>query len=451
MTPVRLAAARALARIERGGVTMAAAVDQVRRLLDDPRDRALLLELVGGTLRWRGELDALIEQAARRRVASLDAPVRAVLRLGAYQLRHLERVPPHAVVSEAVDGARATGAARAAGFVNAVLRAMTRQASSLTLPARPAADAPRDAQVAYLSTTMSHPAWLVERWLDRLPFDEVARWCEHNNASPAITVRAHGVRLEAARAALAAAGVAADPARYVTSALRLPPGALGSLSPGLRAGLVVQDEGAQLVALACDARPGERALDLCAAPGGKTLLLARAIAPGGGLVAADRRQARVALLSARLAAAGVEASIVRLDAARPLPLRPVFDLVLLDAPCSGLGTLSRDPDVKWSRTPADLDAFAATQRTMLREAAAVVRPGGRLAYATCSSEPEENSGIVDGFLDERPEFELRPVTFPPEVARPGELVDARGCLRTLPSRHGIDAYFTAVLARRAAA
>ena len=451
MTRVRLAAARALARIDRGGVTMAAAVDQVRRLLDDARDRALLLELVGGTLRWRGELDALIEQAARRPVASLDAPVRAVLRLSAYQLRHLERVPPHAIVSEAVDVARAMGAARAAGLVNAVLRAMARQASSLTLPARPARDAPRDAQVAYLSTTMSHPAWLVERWLDRLPFDEVARWCEHNNASPPTTVRASGVRLEDARAALAAAGVAAEPARYVTGALRLPRGALGALPPRVRELLVVQDEGAQLVALACDARPGERALDLCAAPGGKTLLLARAIAPGGEIVAADRRQARVALLAERLAAAGTGAPIVRLDATRPLPLRPVFDLVLLDAPCSGLGTISRDPDVRWARAPADLDTFAATQRTMLREAAAVVRPGGRLVYATCSSEPEENTEVVDGFLGERHDFALRPVTFSAEVARPSDLVDARGCLRTLPPRHGIDAYFAAVLARREAA
>jgi 16S rRNA (cytosine967-C5)-methyltransferase len=198
------------------------------------------------------------------------------------------------------------------------------------------------------------------------------------------------------------------------------------------------------------ATPGEQVLDLCASPGGKTMVMASdlGLTPGtvaAGLVAADHRSARVRLLADTLRSAQVPVHLVRLDARRPLPFGSTFDAVLVDAPCSGLGTLSRDPDLKWSRSAGQFASLAADQRRMLRAAADAVRPGGRLVYATCSSEPEETSEIVDSFLVEDQRFSLSPMTAP---AVPPQMIDARGCLVTLPPRDGIDAYFAVLLVRR---
>jgi 16S rRNA (cytosine967-C5)-methyltransferase len=453
MTPARLAAARVLTRIEQGRTTLSAEIDEARAGLEAPRDRALLLELAAGTLRWRSQLDALIDHGSGRRVATLDPPVRTVLRLGTYQMTHLDRIPPHAVVHESVDVARALGAARAAGFVNAVLRRLTRTDPTAVLPPRPGPDAAPAAQLAYLSTTLSHPEWLVARWLRRHSFEDVERWCLFNNAAPLPAVRPLRMTTDEALAALATAGLDARRGAFVTTAIRLPAGSLGTLPTSLRAEFAVQDEGSQLVALAVGARPGDRVLDVCAAPGGKTLLLQRAVGAAGVVVAGDRRPARLAILRAMLGDGGTPARMLALDGTRALPFGASFDRVLLDAPCSGLGTLSRDPDLKWRRTEDELTRFAAVQRTMLACAAGAVRPGGRLVYATCSSEPDENADVVAEFLRgprDPAAFSLEPVRLPASVARQDELIDEAGCLRTDPARHGLDAFFTAVLARRRA-
>lgn len=452
MTPAREAAARALLAVDRGRTTLAAELVRARRTVTDPRDRALLVELTAGTLRRRGELDARLAAASNRAVADLDPRVRTVLRLGAYQLAHLARVPPHAGVSESVELARVLGCRRAAGFVNAVLRAVTRQLDAPPLPPEPGPAADRAAQLAYLTVTLSHPGWLAARWLDRYGFAAARDWCAFNVRSPEITVR---VRRPPGREALLRSlqegGFEASPAPWVSDALRLAPGVLGRLPVRLRDALTVQDEGAQVVAWTVDARPGNVVLDVCASPGGKTLLLNEALAGRGLLVAGDYRPARVRLLAATLQRAGGAVPVVRVDATRPLPFSSVFDRVLVDAPCTGLGTVRRDPDVKWSRTPADLARFAATQRAMLASAAGVVRPGGSLVYATCSSEPEENDEVVADFLAAHPGFAQVPAV-PRGAVQGGEaLVDPRGFLRTLPFRDGLDAFFAAVLVRRQAA
>lgn len=450
MTSVRQAAAEALLGVERGRSTLAAEVDRARGAFDDPRDRALLLDLAAGTLRWRNALDAVIEPASRRTMDALDPAVRAVLRLGAYQLRHLTRVPAHAIVHEAVDTARALGVPRAAGFINAVLRRIAERPDEGGLPERPADGASREAQLRHLTTTLSHPEWLAARWLDREGFDASATWCDFNNRPPEPTVRWRRPSDASLLDALAAAGIDARPARYVRHAARLAPGTLGRLPKELRAAVSVQDEGSQLVAYAVAARPGDRVLDVCAAPGGKSVVIAGALGDRGLLVAGDHRPARLKLLRQTLEAVGPGAVLLGLDARRSLPFSPVFDRVLLDAPCSGLGTLARDPDVKWRRSEADLPGFAASQRTMLAQAAQVVRPGGLLIYATCSAEPDENDEVVDAFLAEHPDFSNMPVVFPTEVDGADELLTTRGRLATSPSRHGLDAFFAAVLARRPA-
>jgi 16S rRNA (cytosine967-C5)-methyltransferase len=211
----------------------------------------------------------------------------------------------------------------------------------------------------------------------------------------------------------------------------------------------VQDEASQIVALFVDARPGERILDACASPGGKTIAMAAAMADRGLVVATDVRGRRVELLARTVAGAGAGCvSVLRADAEQPLPFRPVFDAVLLDAPCSGLGVIRRDPDIKWRRQEADLAALAAAQRRLLEQAALVLRPGGRLIYSTCSSEPEENEDVLEGFLQDHPEFEPGPAPLLPEPARP--LLDDRGRLRTLPHRDGLEGFFAAALLKAGA-
>jgi 16S rRNA (cytosine967-C5)-methyltransferase len=448
MTTVRLAAARVLVAVDAGRRTLAAALDRAQGTIESRRDAGLLVELAAGTLRWRNELDALRAAASRRDVDDLEPPVRAVLRVAAYQLRHLERGPAHAAVHEAVESVRALGRPRAAGFVNAVLRALQRGAGAQALPVNPGPAGSRAAQIDYLSVTLSHPAWLVERWLSRYGFEATARWCAFNNAPPTLTIRARGRQsIDDIAARLRGEGLEAEPSPYVPGALRLAPGTLGRLPDDLRTEVRVQDEGSQLVARLVGARPGERVLDACASPGGKTLLLDEALratpAVATLLVAADHRWNRVTLLARLLQGSGVHVPIVALDARRPFPFSATFDRVLLDAPCSGLGTLRRDPDLKWTRRPEDLPVLAAAERAMLVAAAGVVRPGGRVIYATCSSEPEENLNVVRDALDRLPAFRLEPA-----VGVAPALISPDGCLTTSPPAHGLDAFFAAVLVRR---
>ena len=452
MNPARRAATQLLIAIEQGQTTLARELERARRTVPEERDRALLVELAAGTLRWRNALDAILAASSQRPLSDLSPAVRAILRLGAYQLWRLDRVPDHAVVNDAVDAARLFGAARAAGFVNGVMRAIIRRRRNLPLPAHPAVDADVAAQLAYLTVTLSHPAWLVTRWLARYGFDATVTWCEFNNRAPDVTVRpTSGGDLDTVLAELTAAGAEAAPARWVRGAATLAPGALGRLSPALRSQLFVQDEASQIVALAVGAAPGDRVLDVCAAPGGKTMVMAETMAGRGLLVASDRRPSRVRLLRALTGKAPTPIDVVALDALASLPFVPSFDRVLLDAPCSGLGTIRRDPDLKWSRHEHDLPRFAAQQRTLLDRASRVVRPGGVLVYATCSSEPDENDAVVDAFLAACPDFTLAAAEPGPSVAEGASLVCERGFLRTLPFRDGLDAFFAAVLVRRRAA
>jgi 16S rRNA (cytosine967-C5)-methyltransferase len=293
----------------------------------------------------------------------------------------------------------------------------------------------------------------VARWLAREGFESVERWCRFNNASPDVTIRPlPGVSVDSCRGRLAAAGIETTPGLFVPDALRLPPGALGLIPEDVRRDVIIQDEGAQIVALAVGATPGECVLDACAAPGGKTLMLCDRVGAHGRVIAGDHRAARVALLQATLVRAGetvaARTHALAIDATAPLAFAPVFDRVLLDAPCSGLGTLRRDPDLKWTRTAEDFTRLTATQRLMIAHAADAVRSGGSLVYATCSSEPEENDAVVDAFLATRRDFTLEPVTFDPGMSTLSTLVDARGLLRTIPPRDRLDAFFAARLVRQ---
>jgi len=447
ISPARWAAFEALRRADPGrggGRDLASALSDTRGLVSDARDRALATEIALGVERWRAALDATIAAAAGRSIDAVDFPALLALRIAVFQITHLTRTPAHAVVDDAVEMTRRAGAARAAGFVNAVLRRLLRGPLDAGLPPRPDDDDQR-AWVRYLSTTLSHPAWLAERWMARQGARAAEQWAIFNNAPAPLTVRVNTTRIDVGRAqaAMAAEGVETEPAAHAPGALVATAG--NPMSTSLyRDGLVaLMDETSQLVGGLAAASLSGTVVDACASPGGKTLVLACDMADGARLVAGDRRPRRVALLRRSLTRYGLTGvPVVQHDLARGVPFARL-DGILVDAPCSGLGTIRRDPDIRWRRSEADLAPLAAMQRTLLEHAAAAAKPGGRVVYATCSSEPEENEEVVDAFLAGHGSFARTPITGAPFAA----FLDAGGDFRTLPHRDGLEAFYAAVLTR----
>jgi 16S rRNA (cytosine967-C5)-methyltransferase len=444
--PARTAAFHALLAIAADRADLPAALAASRAVLADDRDRALAATIVTGTLRWQRTLDHLVEHFAKRSLTKIDPQVLTILRLSLFQLLHLDRVPAAAVVDDAVSLTRAARKSSASGFVNAVLRSTLRQRHRLPLPARPAHPHDRDAALAYLGIAFSHPEWLVARWLDRYSFDHVEAWVRFNNDTAPLTLRANTLRIsrDQLQTVLAKQGIETMPTRYGPDGLVVISG--NPLRTAEDELFFVQDEASQLVPRVVDAQPHERILDLCASPGGKTVAMAASMADSGTLIACDVRRGRVSLLRDTVRRSRAHhIHIVHVPASGPLPFADTFDRVLVDAPCSGLGTIRRDPDIRWRRAPSDLPRFAGHQIDLLLRAAQTVRPGGRLVYATCSSEPDENERVVEAFLERAPfdRVDLR-VAGPADVQ---PLIDERGALRTLPFAHGLEAFFSTAMVR----
>jgi 16S rRNA (cytosine967-C5)-methyltransferase len=447
IAPARVAAFETLRAVSAGRADLPHALARAREKLADERDRALAGEIATGTLRWQGAFDHLIATFTGRLPGRLDIEVLVILRLTIFQLLHLERVPASAAVNDAVSLTRKAGKKSAAPLVNAVLRRISRQRAHLPLPERPGPGAADEAALDYLAVTLSHPRWLVARWLRRHGMDDAEKWAQYDNSPAPLTLRANRLRTtrDQLAQALATHGVQTVPGRYAPDALIVTAGN-PLLTPLASEGmLVVQEEGSQLVALVAGARSGERVLDACASPGGKTTAMAAAMNDCGLLIASDVRAKRIELLSRTVRASGARAiRVIQADALGPLPFRDEFDCVLLDAPCSGLGTLRRDPDLRWRRREDELPRLAELQLRMLHETSRVLRPGGRLIYATCSSEPEENEEVVAEFQSASGFAS----GVPPELPAPARhMINEAGYLRTYPFRDGIDAFFAAVLVK----
>jgi 16S rRNA (cytosine967-C5)-methyltransferase len=444
VSPARRAAFEILRRVEEEGSfaapLLAGAADELT-----PEDRALCYELVLGVLRRQLWLDALAEHYAGRPCEKLDAPVRRALRLGLYQLRFLARVPARAAVNESVNLAHAARLRSAAPFINAVLRRAAREpefdpAAAVEEPLRK------------ISVETSHPLWLVERWARQSGADEAAAFARSNNDSAPTAFRVNQLRAEAGEVfeRLSVAGVEVSASRVAPGAWRVAQAQGGTAATLLRtlAGeghIYLQDEASQLVAHVLGAREGERVLDACAAPGSKTTHLASLAGGAALVVAGDRYERRLRLVveaSARQGLKGVHAVVLDAEAALPFA-DGAFDRVLVDAPCTGTGTLRHNPEIRWRITPADIPELAAKQRRILAQAARVLRPGGRLVYSTCSVEREENEEVVASFLEARADFarvEARPA--------PRHLLDETGAARTWPQRDGVDGFFVAALEKR---
>ena len=449
IAPARVAAFEILQALSSGRADLPSAIARARAGLADDRDKALAAEIATGVQRHRNAIDHLITQFSRRDPDRLDLEVLDILRLSAYQLLHLTRVPAAAVVDDAVDLTRRVKKRSASGFVNAVMRALSRARNSLPLPPRPDDPSDRKQALEYLTVTLSHPRWLAERWYDRLGFARAEQWMQFNNEPARLTLRVNRLKTsaDALITRLDRDDVLVERGRWAPDALIVSEGRALQTDAAADGSFVVQDEASQLVGLLATPSASARVLDTCASPGGKTTEIAGVMNGSGLIVACDVRDARIALLTRTIAASGAtNVRVVQADLRRPLPFGAAFDAVLVDAPCSGLGTLRRDPDIRWRRRESDLVDLTAAQTRMLGHAAACVAPGGRLIYSTCSSEPEENDDIADGFLKGSPAF--APADARRGTGLPDAVVDGQGRLRTTPDRHGLECFFGAVFERQ---
>lgn len=446
----RAAALEALLAVERTRAYADEALDRsVSRAALDTRDRALAVELVYGVLRHRLTLDWRLDRVADRPIRRLPHPVQAALRLAAYQLLYLDRIPPSAAVNASVALVKMLpgSGARWSGFTNAVLRSLTRE---------PAPDWPdRDREPAtFLSIRYACPSWLTVRWVARFDMAQAEQLCRSTLAIPPLTIRTNSLRTtrEALAEDLRRSGYQVAPT--AVSPLGLVLDKCGPITdiPQFGEGLFyVEDEAAQLVARLLDPRPGERILDACAAPGGKSTDLAALMQNRGEIVAVDQRSDRVRRLRENCARLGIGIVTPLVDdAARPSrALVPPFDRILLDAPCSGLGVLRRHPEGKWQKEAESLAAHRTRQFHLLDAVGRLLRPGGCLVYSTCSTEPEETADVIHQFLSKHAEFRRESVSsFLPEAGRP--LVTEAGDFSTALNPFSMDGFFAARLRKAGA-
>ncbi len=409
-------------------------------------DRGLLTELVYGVSRWQGRLDHILSQCSSRPLARLERQVLVLLRLGLYQVIMLDRIPVSAAVNETVKLANAL-VPKAAGFINAVLRQADREREKISYP-----DQQQDT-AAYLAARYSEPLWLTSQWLQQLGPAEAEQLARAMNEPPPLTIRSNTLRCERGELLqiLGNEGALAEPCRYAPDGIILrgapqPVSRLQSFQQGL---WTVQDEAAQLVSLLLAPAAGDKVLDLCAAPGGKSTHLAQMMANQGEITACDVNQRKLDLVNETARRLGITSITTRLlnPAATASRLgREQFQRIMIDAPCSGLGVLRRNPEGKWRKTLADITQLAAQQRLLLGLAAERLAENGILVYATCSTSEAENEAVIDDFLSQQPDFVLEDVKeLFPDLAG---FATSRGLFRSWPHRQGMDGFCAARLRKR---
>ena len=421
ISPARLAAFNILKQVESGAFSSILLAAEEPHL--QPADRALCHELVLGVLRWQLRLDKILEHFSKRAIESLDQGVRIALRLGLYQLRYLSRIPASAAVNESVSLVRAARLSSATSFVNAVLRRAIREAEY-----DPVANVSDVLERIAIQT--SHPVWLIDRWATAFGVDEAESFANANNMMPPTAFRV--VAKRGNQSEILSKLNTAESSDIVDGAWRIS-GTTSLLRELSAAGQIyLQDEASQLVAHELEVERGERVLDLCAAPGGKTTLIADRSEDSAFIVAADRSATRLATVVNTMQLHEIESiKPVILDAVEPLPFAAgSFDKVLVDAPCSGTGTLRRNPEIRWRLTPVDIVKLTEQQKQILRRAVEMVKPGGRLVYSTCSVEREENEEVIEEVLADDERFQLLKTK------------------RTWPQREGCDGFFISLFQRR---
>ncbi|HYM74782.1 MAG TPA: 16S rRNA (cytosine(967)-C(5))-methyltransferase RsmB [Candidatus Dormibacteraeota bacterium] len=407
-------------------------------------DHALATELVMGVLRWRSRLDDEITLASSQPLKKLDLEILIALRLALYQFRHLDRIPKRAALNESVELVKRARKRSAAPFVNAVLRKLS--LNPLCSPMPPVVS---DVSPQALAAAYAHPAWLVERWMRQYGPPITQQICIHNQSIPPTTLR---LRTPEAESELTAAGISLDRGSFLSSAHGVLSGDVTKTQAFRTHSAVIQDEASQLVA-ALIGPDRNRILDCCAAPGGKTLAIADQN-PGASITAVELHAHRARLMQ-KLFPADTAIQTVVADA-RHLPPTLPFDRVLADVPCSGTGTLARNPEIKWRIAPADLAELHDRQLSIVRAALSHLAPGGRLIYSTCSLEKEENEDVIAQALSENNSFrlldcraELDRLKATGALTWPDPASLTRGpYLRTIPGVHPCDGFFAAILERK---
>jgi len=409
-------------------------------------DRAFLTELTYGVIRWRGRLDWVIRHFSKIPFEKVEPGTLNILRLGLYQILFLSRTPSSAAVNESVELAKRVRGKGGAGFVNAVLRSSIRQKDEIRYP-----DMEQDPAL-HISVGQSHPSWLVQRWIEELGVEETLRNCKLNNQISPLTLRTNTLKINRADLIEKLRGKELKPLPTAFSeegiVLQDPPPT--SELPFLREGLyMIQDEASQLITSVVDPKPGERILDACAAPGGKTTHMAQRMEDRGEIYALDLSRWKLDRIEEMCQRLGIKiVKTVKGNAAVSLPVSNgfEFDRVLADVPCSGFGTLRKNPDLKWKRGEKDIRRLSELQLSILNHLAVYVKEGGVLVYSTCTVFHEENEDVVERFLNEHPEFELdRMEKVLPEKLH---LFIRNGYFKTSPPQNEMDGFFAARLVKR---
>jgi 16S rRNA (cytosine967-C5)-methyltransferase len=442
ISPARTAAFEILLRVTMQDSYASDLLRSERCAKMSPADRGLATELVMGTLRWQSAIDAAIAVWSSQRLPKIDSEVLIALRLGAYQLGWLDRIPPHAVIHESVELVKSARKRSAAPFANAVLRKLADSKQNI----RPEQVASTSDSTG-LARAWSHPQWIVERWIRTFGIEIATLICRYNQAVPVTTIRLRGKNTEKL---LQSEGVVLAPASWLPDARRVVSGDVTQTRAYKENQIAIQDEASQLVAALVGC--GSRILDCCAAPGGKTWAMADRN-PRGRIVAVELHLHRAHALAKRVTAPNVQ--VINADI-RHLPIGVEFDRVLVDAPCSGTGTFARNPEIRWRLKDKDLDDLHGRQVSILQSGMRYVCLNGRLIYATCSLEKEEGEAVIEEVLSKNEGFRfVNASSVLQELAERGNLIATdyssiidRQFLRTLPGAHDCDGFFIALLERR---
>jgi 16S rRNA (cytosine967-C5)-methyltransferase len=406
-------------------------------------DRAFLTELTYGVIRWRGRLDWAIQHFSKIPFEKIESGTLNILRLGLYQILFLSRTPASAAVNESVELAKRIRGQGGAGFVNAVLRSTIRQKDEIRLP-----DRDQDPAL-HISVTQSHPLWLVQRWVKELGLEETLRVCKFNNQISSLMLRTNTLKMNRTDLIekLRKKELKPLPATFSEEGIVLQDPPPTSELPFLKEGLyIIQDEASQLITSVVDPKPGERILDACAAPGGKATHMAQTMENRGEIYALDLSKGKLDRIEEMCQRLGIKiVKTAKGDAAVSLPVSNgfEFDRVLADVPCSGFGTLRKNPDLKWRRGEKDIKRLSELQFSILNHLSAYVKVGGVFIYSTCTVFHEENEDMVERFLNEHSEFQLdRVEKVLPERCYP---LIHNGYFKTFPPKDGMDGFFAARL------
>ncbi|TAL67556.1 MAG: 16S rRNA (cytosine(967)-C(5))-methyltransferase RsmB [Bacteroidetes bacterium] len=439
---VRGIAVKILSRFERSDAYLEKLLDnEIRNNNFNQMDKGLLTELVNGVIRWKWKLDWVLTGFYQGDYLKCLNIVKNALRVGLYQILFLEKIPVHAAVNESVEIVKKIQGDKTAGLVNAVLRNIARNIDNVRFPEKA-----EDLQY-YLSVVYSHPRWMVKRWLERFGEQEAEALLSANNRRPFIPIRINTLKAtqENVLQYLNEKGISYFVSRFIPTSIILKSPRLDIRSLEIfRDGLItIQDTSAALAAKLANPTPGQKVLDMCAAPGGKSFLLAELMKNEGELISIDKYAAKMRFIEDGARRLGLNIIKATTADAETVELGEEFDIVVTDVPCSGLGTISKKPDIKWKREREDLPVLQAMQRRILLNAVHHVKPGGAILYSTCTTEPEENTDNIKWLLEVFPNFELDPA----EKYLPGE-VCSNGFLQTYPHKHYIDGAFAARLIKK---